>query len=180
MQDFATKIPELEPDIAPDALMQTELLTPLEWILLAALAVLIAASAVWFILKRRKNAPIPPTHEEAALASVREAEADALSLRECSLRLSFILRSYLTGEISDPALYETHQEFNRRVDSLASIPAAVQESARELLECLASLKYAGETSEDRVRSQELCAMTRDLIMRIHAARQTAQPSSAHD
>lgn len=180
MNDIISKIPDLEPDLTPDNFMQVVWLTPLEWCLAISLVLAVIGLIVWrFIARHRKKIVPPPTHEEIALSAIREIEGSPISLRECCLRLSLVLRTYLTGEADDPALYETHQEFNRRVDSLASIPETEQEEMRRLLEYMASVKYAGETRGDCAEVGKLCAEARELVVRIHAARCAAQPMSAH-
>lgn len=180
MNDITSKIPELEPDLTPDNFMQTVWLTPLEWCLAASLMLALIGLIVWrLVARRRKKAVPPPTHEEIALSAIRDIEGSAISLRECCLRLSLILRTYLTGEADDPALYETHQEFNRRVDSLASLPEAEQEEMRRILEYMASVKYAEETMNDCAEVGKLCAEARELVVRIHAARRATQSISAH-
>ncbi len=180
MNDITAQIPELEPDLTPDNFMQIVWLTPLEWCLFVSLTLAVIGLVVWRLIAGHRKKIVPPlTHEEIALSAIRKIEESPVSLRECCLRLSLVLRTYLTGEANDPALYETHQEFNRRVDSLASLPEAEQEEMRRLLEYMASVKYAGETGDDCAEVGKLCADARELVVRIHAARCAAQQISAH-
>ncbi len=169
-ENITIHIPQLERDIPPESFMDQVWLTPLAWSLLATLAVALIALVVWFAVRKKRPAAPLPTQEELALSAIDQLEANLPPLRECSLRLSMILRSFLTGEADDPALFETHQEFNLRVDALSSLPEPVQQPTRELLEIMAEIKYAGDVPPDRDKARQLCEDTRDLIARIHASR----------
>lgn len=176
-ENITVHIPQLERDIPPDSFMDQVWLTPLGWSLLATLAVVLIALAVWLMVRKKRPAPPLPTQEELALSAIDRLEADLPPLRECSLRLSMILRSFLTGEAKDPALFETHQEFNLRVDALSSLPEPVQQPTRELLEIMAEIKYAGDVPQDRDKARQLCEDTRALIERIHSSRVPEAPST---
>ena len=90
-------------------------------------------------------------------------------MRECSLRLSMILRSFLAGQTQDSALYETHEEFSQRIDSLASVPMSCQLETRDMLEMLAEFKYAGAMEHDPTRAHTLIEQARELVCRISKA-----------
>lgn len=176
-ENITVHIPQLERDIPPDSFMDKVWLTPLGWSLLATLVVVLIALAVWLLMRKKAPATPAPTQEELALAAIDRLEANLPPLRDCSMRLSMILRSFLTGEANDPALFETHQEFNLRVDALSSLPEPVQEPTRELLEVMAELKYAGDAPQDGEMARKLCEDTRGLIVRIHASRMPEAPAS---
>ena len=168
--DILQAIPTLEKDIPADQFMVQEFWIPLAW----ACAVLIplAALAAWWLYRRnRKNAAPGITPLQEALAAMDELDAQLPPMRECALRLSMILRSYLAGKTQDPALYETHEEFSQRMDSLTNVPVSCQLETRDLLEHLAEFKYAGETEQDATRAHSLVETTRNLVGRIDAAQQ---------
>ena len=131
--DILQAIPTLEQDIPADQFMVQNFWVPFAW----ACAVLIplAALAAWWIYRRRSRIAVPAaTPLQDALAALGELDADLPAMRECALRLSMILRSFLAGQTQDPALYETHEEFSQRMDSLANVPLVCQYETRELLE----------------------------------------------
>lgn len=158
-------IPTLEQDIPADQFMVQNFWEPLAWV--CAVVIPLAALAAWWMYRRRKAAAAPGiTPLQEALAALREIEEELPAMRECALRLSMVLRSYLAGQTQDPALYETHEEFSQRMDSLAHVPQNCQCETRDLLEHLAEFKYAGETEHDATRSRNLIESARQLICRI--------------
>ena len=88
-----------------------------------------------------------------------------------------ILRRYLAGTAQDPALYETHEEFSRRFNSLSGISAEHRMSTKKLLEKLASYKYAGVQQDAPQVTQALIAETRQTILNLYAAKQQEEATS---
>ena len=165
-------IPKLQQGISVEELEATTATPWLWWCLLAG-GLLLAATAVCIRILRHRQTPPPPAPEEIALAALDAMQAAPPDLRECSLGLSLIFRQYLTGKTQDPALYETHEEFNRRLDSLSSIPTECQAETRQLLDYLASLKYAGIQGADTDHALQLIEATRQAVVHIHEAQQQA-------
>ena len=171
--DILQAIPTLEQDIPADQFMVQNFWEPFAW----ACAVLIplAALAGWWIYRRRNRVAVPGnTPLQDALAALSELDADLPAMRECALRLSMILRSFLAGQTQDPALYETHEEFSQRMDSLANVPLVCQYETRELLEYLAEFKYAGDSGRDATGAHQLVERARQLVCRIEQAQQQAK------
>lgn len=162
-------IPELNGEVEPSHFLQSDLWVPLAWgcVILIALA---AAAFIWWIRRRRRHSPLLPTPLETALNSLSSLEEKLPPLRECSLQLSLIVRHYLQGQVQDPALFETHEEFSQRLDSLATVPKECQYDTRYLLEQLADLKYAGSHEQDPVRARTLIEQARALLTRIDHVR----------
>ena len=161
-------IPILEQDIPADQFLVQDFWVPLAW----ACAVLIplATLAGWWLYRRKQRKPavvISPLQE--ALAALDELESLLPPMRECSLRLSLILRSFLAGQAQDPALYETHEEFSQRMDSLAQVPVSCQCTTRDLLEELAAFKYAGDTAHNATQAHSLIEQARELVTKIDTA-----------
>lgn len=169
-------IPELEQDIPLDQFAVQSLLPTI--IIAAVILAVLAGVVLWLILRRRKKTVAPPSQKDCALAALAELEAAAPPLRECSLRVSMILRTYLAGQTQDPALYETHEEFSRRMDSLAAVPAACREQTRELLESLAEYKYAGGDSRDPLQVSAMVNNARNLVHSITEAQAAEAASTA--
>ena len=163
-------IPTLEQDIPADQFLVQEFWIPLAWG--CALIIPLAALSAWLLYRRSQRSIVTgPTPLQEALTALAELENQLPPMRECALRLSMILRSYLAGKTQDPALYETHEEFSQRMDSLTHVPVSCQLETRDLLEHLAEFKYAGETAEDTTRAQSLIATARNLVNRIDSAQQ---------
>lgn len=167
-------IPMLEQDIPADQFMVQDFWVPLAW----ACAVLIplAALAAWWLYRRNRRKPeatVSPLQE--ALVALDELESQLPPMRECALRLSMILRSFLAGQAQDPALYETHEEFSQRMDSLAQVPVSCQCATRDLLEELAAFKYAGDTAQNATQAHSLIEQARELVTKIDTAQKT-QPA----
>ncbi len=177
-------IPELEPEL-PAELFATS--TVWWWVGVAVLV--LALGLLWFILRRRRKkrevAPIPPAQQALEALEQLEKSRPAL-LREFCLQLSLILRRYLQGELHDPALYETHEEFSRRIDSLSAVPEQLRLPVQDLLEQLAEYKYAASDTQAPTEADALCARARELLIRIRdftdaqpAAQPTAQAAESH-
>lgn len=166
-------IPTLEKDIPADQFLVQDFWIPLAWCC-AILIPLASAAAIWFYRHRRKDMVTGIAPLQEALNALAELDAGTPPMRECSLRLSMILRAYLAGETQDPALYETHEEFSQRMDSLANVPANCQLETRDLLEHLAEFKYAGAAEHNPTQVRALIEQARNLITRIHNSRQQEQ------
>ena len=168
-------IPELEKEIPADQF------TTLWWGWWIVLTVVILGSVTMYVALRlrRKSATLPPvTPAEQALEALKELDSTRPALlREFCLRLSLILRRFLEGELSDPALFETHEEFSRRIDSLAAVPEHLRMPMLDLLEKLAEFKYTASDAQDAAIADELMTRARDLLNGILTA-QKAQSSVA--
>lgn len=167
-ENLLNAIPTLEQDVPADTFMVQNFWIPLAWGL--GIALLLAGIALWLMLRRRKSPALPRTPLQQAFAELERLAEELPPLRECSLRLSMVLRSYLTGQIQDPALFETHEEFSRRMDALSAVPTACRYDTRFLLERLADMKYAGDTAQDVQKSRVLIEETRGVIAHIERER----------
>lgn len=170
--DLLNSIPELEQGIPAEAL-EPATLSP--WLLWGSIVgvIIVAGILVYLLLKKRKHTHPAPTAEEIALQRLEALKTQQPNLRTCSLELSMILREYLTGKTEDPALFETHEEFSRRLDALSAIPRECQYATRMLLEKFAELKYAGRQDNAPQMVTELISETQDTILNIQEAQQRA-------
>lgn len=163
--DGATPHLELMEPASPEALIPSYELWP--WLTAAVIAVILLL-LLWLILKNRKPAPI----NLIALrkAAFNEAKTDLETItpstsRETAVLTSLILRKYLSTAANDPALFETHEEFISRHDSLQALTPEAHAAAEAGFTRLASLKYAQEIpSADPV---EVIADARKLLETLH-------------
>lgn len=162
-------IPELDGEVSPSHFLQGDLWLSFLWGSVILIA-LVAVGVIWWIRRSKRLAPPQLTPLERALTSLRELETHLPPLRECSLQISLIVRQYLQGQVHDPALFETHEEFSQRMDSLATVPKECQHDTRYLLEKLADLKYAGLRDQDPVQARTLIEQARSLLNRIDQVR----------
>ncbi len=166
------QIPPLAPDIPANAFAADYVLMAIIAILAGLVLLAGFGWLLWSIWQKRRTAAPPPTPEAVAQASINRLEEELPPLRLCALRLSLILRTFLAGKTHDPALYETHEEFSLRIDSLSSLPESCQYDMRCLLETLAEQKYtASATTENPVLAHQLITEARELVSRITAAQE---------
>lgn len=167
-------IPTLEPELPADGFLTWEDIAfggGIALVLLALLGVIVFAV---LRARSRRHPMTEPSPLDSALAALARLEEELPPLRPCALRLSLLLRTYLAGCAQDPALYETQEEFSQRIDSLASVPAALRPELRELLDELASYKYAAEQLTDGADARALLTHGRELLLRLDTARREEQ------
>lgn len=169
-QNIVNAIPELEGEVAPEQFLADGGYAVWAWggVLLALLT---AVGVLWWVRRRGRAAVPEPTPLEIAQAQLRELEEALPPLRECGLRVSLVLRRYLQGTVQDPALYETHEEFSRRMDALGAVPEECRYAMRELLERLVDLKYAGNAEQNPTQARSIIEQARALLCRIQEIRQ---------
>lgn len=98
-----------------------------------------------------------------AVATLTQLAPDAI--RETAIQTSFILRQFLAKVTHDPALYETHEEFITRQDSLKSLRPETQAATKQLFDRLAAIKYAREIPDNQ--PAELIADSKGLLATLH-------------
>lgn len=168
-------IPQLEQDIPATAFHAATY----GWLAALGLGLLLLIIGLLILRRLRRKAPQqPPTAEEIARQALDRLDAGALSPKAFSLELSMILREYLTGETQDPALFETHEEFSRRVDALSAIPTDCRNDTMRLLDDLARLKYTAQVERTPMPLRPMIDHARTLISRIAEARRQAQAAAA--
>jgi hypothetical protein len=165
MDGKTTSLELLEP-ASPEALVPRFGLWP--WLLAAAILVIAAVALVIYLKKRRPAAA-------ADIVSMRKAAlAEAVAVlsgpapettREAAVTSSLVLRKYLAAAAGDPALFETHEEFVSRRDSLQTLTPAARAAAEEGFTRLAALKYAPEIPE--AAPAQVIAESRALLETLH-------------
>jgi len=132
---------ELMEPASPEALLPDH--GPWPWYVVAGALVLLCVLVV-FLTRMRKKPADPHLLRDAAFAeaSASLTGATAENARDAAVRCSLILRKYLASAAGDPALYETHEEFVSRHDSLKALTSDARAAAETGFAKLAALKYA--------------------------------------
>lgn len=134
---------------------------------IVGIAVLLGGTLIWLYWRRKHtHAPLPPSPLEHCTALLNALEEQLPSMRECSIRLSLIIREFLAGQAQDSSLYETHEEFTQRIDSLHSLPPTCRLETQSLLNALAEFKYTGVQEDNPTLQRDLIGRTRNLFLRI--------------
>lgn len=138
--------------------------TPLWWSLALALLVAGALAVYWRYRKRRAAPPDPAALRAQAYLEARAVlnTLDAPDARAMATQASLILRRYLAAAVSDPSLYETHEEFVARSESLKPLSEPARAACHRGLAGLAAVKYAPPTAATATPA-ELLAGTRELL-----------------
>jgi hypothetical protein len=133
---------ELRPPASPDALLSQN--GPPLWLIIAGGLFLIALLALVLFLALRRTPGIDATaarRDALRVADRALADAKPSGIREAATLASLVLRRYLATVAGDPALFETHEEFIARRDSLARLQEAARAHVAESFARLAALKY---------------------------------------
>lgn len=176
-ENILNAIPELEQSMPAETFMIDTFWVPVAWGM--GIALVLAGLLLWLVLSRRKKTLVPPqSPQDIAFRALDELSEELPAMRECSLRLSMVLRTFLTGQIQDPALFETHEEFSRRMDALSGVPTSCRYETLYLLERLAEMKYAGNTEQDPQKARVLIEEARGIITNITRAQQAEAETAA--
>ena len=156
---------ELKEPAAPEQLLPRDLTGPL-WLGIGLLVGVVAA----FLLVRRLRRPAAGSAQSVRDLAFREALAGLAKLvaptaRGAAVQTSLILRTYLSLAARDPALFETHEEFIARSDSLKVLTEDAQTACRGGFARLAALKYAPEPPESDPAA--VVAEARGLLETLH-------------
>lgn len=159
------EIPQLEANIPAEQFAATPV-----WIMIVsisgAILLLCGVGVWWYWRSKHKTPPLPPSPLAICTAQLDELEENLPPMRECSIRLSLIIREFLAGQAQDSSLFETHEEFSQRIDSLATLPASCRLETQSLLNALAEFKYTGIDENNTTMAQAFIGQTRSLFQRI--------------
>ena len=114
------------------------------WWAMGAAAIVAAILLAWWLKRRKPAAPHPTKIRQQAWQEADKALAQisANDPRDAAVQSSLIVRKYLSLAAQDPALFETHEEFIARHDSLTALTPAARAAASDGFARLAALKYA--------------------------------------
>lgn len=133
------------------------------WFIASGLALLILA-VILFVLRRKKVFIDPHREKRDAYAAAKERleTMEQTGSRETAIIISLALRGYLACSMDDPALYETHEEFNGRHEGLKDLPEHIRLETSGFFNNLASIKYAPEDMpiEGNIRERALALLER--------------------
>ena len=140
------------------------------WFFAAAGLVVLLLFVVLLLLRSRKIAADPGRERREAY---KEAKSDfkdyhGTNFREAAAWVSLVLRRYLAKSMSEPALFETHEEFVGRHDGLKDLPEDVRADVGRYFSFLAALKYAPEAGNE-ITADEITSGGAALLERIHRA-----------
>lgn len=93
-----------------------------------------------------------------------------LTLAEIATESSLILRHYLAAIAGEPALYETHEEFLLREDSLKNLPYGAQQRLAPVLDELAAAKY-GPSEQDNTQGLHLVTSCLEVLRGLESTRE---------
>ncbi|HVJ45475.1 MAG TPA: hypothetical protein VM511_03750 [Luteolibacter sp.] len=138
---------QLQEPASPESLLPAHDFTPL-WIGLAVLALLIVI--ILIVKACRKPRVDPSVARRAAYLKARKAfeSLTPSGVRETAVASSLIVRGFLAEAVADPSLFETHEEFLTRQDSLNRLTPPAREACSEYFSRIARLKYAPEVPAD--------------------------------
>ncbi|WP_035601666.1 hypothetical protein [Haloferula sp. BvORR071] len=148
------------------------------WGLIGLVAVGLIVGLILLLRRGKKPAGVnmPALREAAYRRALTELEGKpGETIQEAATTVSIALRRYLATVSGDPALFETHEEFVARHESLASYPEDLRQSTAEGFSHLARLKYGREASGDPVA---LYTAARQLLERLHQHRPSPSSSSS--
>lgn len=136
------------------------------WIVgLMVLGTIAVALVIW--IRQRHSPSHAPRLKEIAYRNAVETltRIAPVGIRETAIQTSLILRQFLAQATNDPALYETHEEFITRQNSLQSLRPETQSAAKQLFDRLAAIKYASEVPDNQ--PSELIANSKSLLTTLH-------------
>ncbi|RYD34993.1 MAG: hypothetical protein EOP87_08165 [Verrucomicrobiaceae bacterium] len=139
---------QLQEPVLPESLVPAMDLT---WLWIAIAAFVLLTTVIILIGKRNKITRIDSLalRRAAYQAAVKSfGTATAADARDAAVQSSMILRRFLADAVGDPALFETHEEFITRRDSLEKLTPPAREAATATSATLARVKYAPEVPSD--------------------------------
>lgn len=137
------------------------------WITLGLASLVLLLLIIWLVRKFWKKSPPPPAppinYLSRAIASLNQLEASTEDrpLNSISTEISLIVRNYFAATRSEPALYETTEEFQARQINLPK-------EAADLLTDLGNVKYS-RSSTDQEKAVTFIERSRTCLETIHAA-----------
>ncbi|MCF7730133.1 MAG: DUF4381 family protein [Akkermansiaceae bacterium] len=138
------------------------------WLALLLGALVIAALCGWYHWRKRRTRKTDPqvlrqqAYQEARTAFDR---IDCPTSRGAAVQLSLVLRRYLAAAAMDSSLYETHEEFISRSDSLENLTEAARAACHSGFTALATVKYS--PLESAPPPATLLADARELLETLH-------------
>jgi hypothetical protein len=138
---------QLQEPVSPESLLPAHDFTLL-WIGLAVLVLVIIIVAIFRSFKKPYVDPAAARRAAYLKAKKSLESLTPSTIRETAVDSSLIVRRFLAEAVGDPSLFETHEEFITRRDSLTRLTPPAREACTEYFSRIARLKYAPEVPED--------------------------------
>jgi hypothetical protein len=142
------------------------------WLLigLGVLALIVLPLLFWPRRGTAKSATPPAYYEDCKvrLEELRKTLADR-PLSALATEASLALREYLSATLSEPALFETHEETLLRESALEALPQGTRDRLAPLLNTLADYKY-GPSRTDALLADKLLADCLETLQGIESTR----------
>jgi len=120
------------------------------WFVLIGLLLVVIVLGGWFHQRQRRARQADPhALRQQAFRDAQTALAgiNATTARGAAIQVSLILRRYLAAAVMDPSLYETHEEFIARSDSLKALTEPARDACHTGFAALAAVKYSSQESD---------------------------------
>ncbi len=152
MEETPDNLTLMEP-VSPETLLPS--FSPMPWVLagiILLILLVIGIAAVVLLIKTFKSpsTSIQQIAYKEACDSLNQIDTE--NAKETAVECSLILRSYLSKAVNEPALFETHEEFISRQDSLQSLSEETKQATHDGFNELASLKYSSDTPSQEPQS----------------------------
>lgn len=146
------------------------------WIWVIALALLGVGFFLFRIARKQKNSAeaIAELAYRQALAHLDKSRS-LTTILEQSTAASLALRSYFAQALQDPSLYETHEEFMARHNSLSSLPEQTRAEIAQFFATLARFKYAPH--DELTTKPSLIDDATEALHQWHKSARSATPST---
>ncbi len=151
MEETAPNL-QLQEPVLPESLVPAMDLT---WLWIALGAFVLITLLMVLLARRKRHSTVDPLALRRAAYNAAKKSFETLApahTREAAVETSLILRRFLADAVSDPSLFETHEEFITRQDSLKKLTPPAREAATNAFAVLARVKYAPEIPEDKPAS----------------------------
>jgi hypothetical protein len=128
-------------------------------------AITVIGLCLWFTRRRKLTDPLALRRAayQEALADLNAVQTD--DPRDAAVRGSLVLRRYLSVAATDPALFETHEEFISRHDALAALKPEARSAACDHFARLATLKYGPPRAD--AEAGDVVRDSRQLLETLH-------------
>lgn len=151
MPESPTSLEWIDP--APPESLLPDSCIPHSWLLAAALIAAAFLAVLVILWKNHRKIRFDPAkrrldaYQEASCAL---AALQVQDIRDAAVQCSLILRRYLSLACDDPSLFETHEEFIARHQSLGSLGEKERSMAKQGFERLVSLKYTRTPQDENI------------------------------
>jgi hypothetical protein len=137
--------------------------SPIEsWMLPTVMVVMFVIGILWWVISKKSRAVEDPMRRrkeayQQALSALKILQP--IQARDAAIHCSLILRRFLATVAADPALFETHEEFISRKDTLDVLTAEARLACNTGFAMLASQKYDADVHNESPQDIVTAAQT---------------------